>query len=93
MSYFMQADLNVLCADTTEHHGLIIFITFTVVSISGESRTTRAAERSLGICTSGIVPTAVVGILSTLINVCNEIYSMICATMIVGGRMKKYTFI
>ena len=73
MSYFMQADLNVLCADTTEHHGLIIFITFTVVSISGESRTTRAVERSLGICTSGIVPAAVVGTCSAFIDVCNEI--------------------
>ena len=67
--------------------------TCTVVSIPAESRITRAVEQSLCICTSGIVPTAVVGILSTLINVCNEIYSMICATMIVGGRMKKYTFI
>ena len=44
---------------------------------------------SNGICTSGIVPTAVVGILSTLINVCNKIYSMICATMIVGGENEK----
>ena len=67
--------------------------TCTVVSIPAESRITRAVEQSLCICTSGIAPTAVVGILSTLINVCNEIYSMICATMIVGGRMKKYTFI
>ena len=73
MSYFVQADLNVLCADTTEHHGLIIFITFTVVSISGESMTTRAVERSLGVCTSGIVPTAVVSTCSTFIDVCNEI--------------------
>ena len=73
MSYFVQADLNVLCADTTEHHGLIIFITFTVVSISGESRTTRAVERSLGICTSRIDPAAVVGICSAFIDVYNEI--------------------
>ena len=58
--------------------------TCTVVSIPPESRITRAVEQSLCICASGIVPTAVVGILSTLINVCNEIYSMICATMIVG---------
>ena len=65
--------------------------TCTVVSIPAESRITRAVEQSLCICTSGIVPTAVVGILSTLINVCNKINSMICATMIVGGRMKKYT--
>ena len=72
MSYFVQADLNVLCADTTEHHGLIIFITFTVVSISGESRTTRALERSLGICTSGVVPATVVGTRSAFIDLCNE---------------------
>ena len=62
--------------------------TCTVVSIPAESRITRAVEQSLCICTSGIVPTEVVGILSTLINVCNEIYSVICATMIVRGRMK-----
>ena len=73
MSYFMSADLKVLCAYATEHHGLIIFITFTVVSISGESRTTRAVERSLGICTSRIVPAAVVGICSAFIDVYNEI--------------------
>ena len=73
MSYFMLEDLNVLCLDTTEHHGLIIFVTFTVVSISGESRTTRAVERSIDICTSGIVPTAVVGTCSAFIDVCNEI--------------------
>ena len=73
MSYFMLEDLNVLCADTTEHHGLTIFVTFTVVSISGESRTTRAVERSLGICTSRIVPAAVVGTCSAFIDVCNEI--------------------
>ena len=75
------------------YHTLRNSHTCTVVSIPAESRITRAVEQSLCICTSGIVPTAVVGILSTLINVCNEIYSMICATMIVGGRMKKYTFI
>ena len=62
--------------------------TCTVVSIPAESRITRAVEQSLCICTSGIVPTAVVGILSTLINVCNEINSMICATMIVGRQWK-----
>ena len=73
MSYFVQADLNGLCADTTEHHGLIIFITFTVVSISGESMTTRAVERSLGVCTSGIVIAAVVSTCSAFIDVCNEI--------------------
>ena len=73
MSYFMLADLNVLCTDTTEHHGLIIVITFTVVSVSGESRTTRAVERPLGICTSRIVPAAVVGTCSAFIDVCNEI--------------------
>ena len=73
MSYFMSADLNFFCADITEHHGLIIFITFTVVSIAGESRTTRAVERSLGICTSRIVPAAVVGICSAFIDVYNEI--------------------
>ena len=73
MSYFMSADLNVLCAYATEHHGLIVFITFTVVSISGESRTTRALERSLGICTSGIVRAAVVGTCSAFIDVCDEI--------------------
>ena len=28
MSCFMPGDLNVLCADITEHHGLIIFIPF-----------------------------------------------------------------
>ena len=72
MSYFMLADLNVLCTDTTEHHSLIIFITFTVVSIAGESRTTRAVERSIGICTSRIVPAAVVGTCSAFIDVCNE---------------------
>ena len=58
--------------------------TCTVVSIPAESRITRAVEESLCICTSGIVPTAVVGILSTLINVCNEINTMKYATMIVG---------
>ena len=57
--------------------------TCTVVSIPAESRITRAVEESLCICTSGIVPTAVVGILSTFINVCNEIDTMIYATMIV----------
>ena len=62
--------------------------TCTVVSIPAESRITRAVEQSLCICTSGIVPTAVVGILSTLINVCNEINSMMCATMIVGREWK-----
>ena len=73
MSYFMLEYLNVLCADTTEHYGLIIFVTFTVVSISGEPRTTRAVERSIDICTSGIVPAAVVGTCSAFIDVCNEI--------------------
>ena len=73
MSCFMPGDLNVLCADITEHHGLIIFIPFTVVSIAGESRTTRAVERSLGICTSRIVPAAVVGTCSAFIDVYNEI--------------------
>ena len=73
MSYVILADLNVLYADTKENHGLIIFITFTVVSISGESRTTRALERSLGICTSGIVRAAVVGTCSAFIDVCDEI--------------------
>ena len=62
--------------------------TCTVVSIPAESRITRTVEQSLCICTSGIVPTAVVGILSTLINVCNEINSMICAIMIVGREWK-----
>ena len=62
--------------------------TCTVVSIPVESRITRAVEQSLCICTSGIVPTAVVGILSTLINVCNEINSVICAIMIVGREGK-----
>ena len=62
--------------------------TCTVVSIPAESRITRAVEQSLCICTSGIVPTAVVGILSTLINVCNEINSVICAIMIVGREGK-----
>ena len=28
MSYFMPRDLNVLCANSTEHHGLIIFVSF-----------------------------------------------------------------
>ena len=74
MSHFILVDLNVLCADTTEHHGLIIFITFTVVSISGESMTTTAVERSLGIRTSGLVPAAVMGTCSAFIDVCNEIY-------------------
>ena len=55
--------------------------TCTVVSIPAESRITRAVEESLCICTSGIVPTAVVGILSTFINVCNEINAMIYTTM------------
>ena len=74
MSYFMSADLNFFfCDDITEHHGLITFITFTVVSIAGESRTTRAVERSIGICTSRIVPAAVVGTCSAFIDVCNEI--------------------
>ena len=73
MSYFMPGDLNVLGADTTEHHALIIFVTFTVVSIAGESRTTRAVERPLGICTSRIVPAAVVGTCSAFIDVYNEI--------------------
>ena len=67
--------------------------TCTVVSIPAESRITRAVEQSLCICTSGIVPTAVVGILSTLINVCNEINKMIWATMIVGGGMEKKIYI
>ena len=58
--------------------------TCTVVSIPSESRITRAVEQSLCICTSGVVPIAVVGILSTLINVCNEINAMKYATMIVG---------
>ena len=57
--------------------------TCTVVSIPAESRITRAVEESLCICTSGIVPTAVVGILSTFINFCNEINTMIYVTMIV----------
>ena len=65
--------------------------TCTVVSIPAESRITRTVEQSLCICTSGIVPTAIVGILSTLINVCNEVNSMICAIMIVGREWKKYT--
>ena len=73
MSYFMPGDLNVLCANNTEHHALITFVTFTVVSIAGESRTTRAVERSLGICTIRIVPAAVVGTCSAFIDVCNEI--------------------
>ena len=60
--------------------------TCTVVSIPAESRITWAVEQSLCICASSIVHTAVVGILSTLINVCNEINSMMCATMIVGGE-------
>ena len=67
--------------------------TCTVVSIPAESRITRAVEQSLCICTSGIIPTAVVSILSTLINVCNEINKMICASMIVGGGMKKKIYI
>ena len=74
MSYFMSADLNFFfCDDITEHHGLITFITFTVVFIAGESRTTRAVERSIGICTGRIVPAAVVGTCSAFIDVCNEI--------------------
>ena len=74
MSYFMSADLNFFfCDDITEHHGLITFITFTVVFIAGESRTTRAVERSIGICTIRIVPAAVVGTCSAFIDVCNEI--------------------
>ena len=63
--------------------------TGTVVSIPDESRITRAVEQSLCICTSGIVPTAVVGILSTLINVCYEINTMMSATIIVGRELKK----
>ena len=66
------------------NHTLKNFHNCTVVSIHAESRVTRAVEQSLCICTSGIVPTAVVGILNTLINVCNKINSMMCATMIVG---------
>ena len=42
--------------------------TGTIVFIPAESRITRAVEESLCICTSGIVPTAVVGILSTFTN-------------------------
>ena len=57
--------------------------TGTIVFIPAESRITRAVEESLCICTSGTVPTAVVGILSTFINVCNEINTMIYTTMIV----------
>ena len=41
----------------------------TVVSIPAESRITKAVEQSLCICTSGIVPAAVVGIPSKLIYV------------------------
>ena len=67
MSYFMSADLNFFCAE------IITFITFTVVSVAGESRTTRAVERSIGICASRIVPAAVVGTCSAFIDVCNEI--------------------
>ena len=63
--------------------------TCTVVSIPDESRITRAVEQSFCICTSGIVPTAVVGILSTLINVCNEINTMMSANIIVGREFKK----
>ena len=73
MPFLMPADLNVICADITEHQCLIIFIPCTVMSISGESRTTRAVERSLGICTSGIVPAAVVGTCSAFVDVSNEI--------------------
>ena len=43
--------------------------TCTVVSIPAESRITKAVEQSLCICTSGIVPAAVVGIPSKLIYV------------------------
>ena len=68
------------------NHTLKNYHTCTVVSIPSESRITRAVEQSLCICTSGIVPTAVVGILSTLINVCKEINTMKYATMIVGGE-------
>ena len=75
------------------NHTVKNYHTCTVVSIPAESRITRAVEQSLCICTSGMVPTAVVGILSTLINVCNEINKMICATMIVGGGMEKNIYI
>ena len=67
--------------------------TCTVVSIPDEYRITRAVEQSLCICTSGIVPTAVVGILSTLINVCNEINTMMSANIIVGREFKKKIYI
>ena len=78
----------VLLAETGKQSCFKNFHTCTVVSIPVESRITRAVEQSLCICTSGIVPTAVVGILSTLINVCNEINSVICAIMIVGREGK-----
>ena len=75
MLYFLKRESN---------HTLKNSHTCTVVSISAESRISKAAEESLCICTSGTVPASVVGILSKLIYVWDQIDTMIYATMILG---------
>ena len=75
MLYFLKRESN---------HTLKTSHTCTVVSISAESRIWKAAEESLCICTSGTVPASVVGILSKLIYVWDQIDTMIYATMILG---------
>ena len=70
MLYFLKRESN---------HTLKNSHTWTVVSISA-----KAAEQPLCICTSGTVPAAVVGILSKLIYVWDQINTMIYATMILG---------